>query len=92
MNEVVGAHDDKIKIAKASDKFANHPHVSLVAFAVQTIYARDARGNRSPMVKSNMPPVDKIRQSPVRAFWKVGQGIKSLNPITMEIWHFRKIE
>src|ERR1700722_1152254 len=92
MNKIVSTHDDKVKIAEATNKFADHPHISRVALAIQTIYAPDTRGNSPTMVKSNMSPVDKIRQRPVRASWKIGQGIKSLDPVTVKIRHFRKVK
>src|SRR5207248_2046921 len=67
MDEVVGTHDNKIEIAKTIDEITNHSHVIPITLTIQTVYASGASGNSPAVVKAYMPPVDKVRQCPLRA-------------------------
>src|SRR2546429_2297524 len=92
MNKVIGANYNKVEIAKTIDEITNHSHVIRVALPIQTVYASSASHNCSALVKSDIPPMEKVRQRPPRAFGKIGEGVKCFDAIAVEISHRRIIE
>src|SRR2546421_6525510 len=92
MNKVIGAHNNKVEIAKTIDEITNHSHVIRVALPIQTVYASSAGDNCSAVVEADMPPVEKVRQRPVRAFGKIPEGVKCFDAIAVEISHRRVIK
>jgi hypothetical protein len=92
MNEVIGAHNNKIEIAKTIDEITHHSHIIPVTLPIQAVHASSATRNSPAVVKADMPPVDKVRQSPPRASGKIREGIKCFDAIAVEIRYRRKIK
>src|ERR1700682_1886149 len=92
VNKVIGAHNNKIEIAKTIDEITNHSHVIPVALPIQAVNASPATRNSSAVVKAYMPPVDKVRQCPPRAPGKIREGGKCFDTIAVELSHRRIIE
>ena len=85
MDKIVGAHNNEIEIAKTIDEITHHLHVIPVTLPIQAIYGSGATHNSPAVVKADLPPADKVRQSPPRASGKIREGVKCFDAIAVEI-------